>query len=110
MKIEEYLESLPSKIISGEDVQLYDHSLREIFEFTNLDNSDIFYHLGCGDGKGIAIALEEFHVKKAIGIDIDKKKIDYGTNLLKEKNLVNGNLICKNIIASDFNDATVILF
>jgi hypothetical protein len=33
VKIEDYLQSLPKSIISGEDVQLLDHSLREIFEF-----------------------------------------------------------------------------
>jgi len=46
LKLEEYLESLPQKIISGEDVQLPDHSFREIFEFTDLDKDDVFYHLG----------------------------------------------------------------
>ena len=45
MKLEEYLDSLPQKIISGEDVQLPEHSLREIFDFVNLNEKDVFYHL-----------------------------------------------------------------
>ena len=45
MKIEEYLKSLPDNIISGEDVQLPEHSYSKIFEFLNLNGKDVFYHL-----------------------------------------------------------------
>jgi hypothetical protein len=109
LKIEEYLKSLPQGILSGEDVQLPEHSLKEIFRFAELGTADVFYHLGCGDGKGIQIALEQFHVKKAVGIDIDNNKIQVGKQFLKEKNL-DGELICENILDSEFNDATTILF
>ena len=44
MKIEEYLKSLPDNIISGEDVQLPEHSYSKIFEFLNLNGKDVFYH------------------------------------------------------------------
>jgi len=74
VKIEDYLASLPQSIISGQDVQLPDNAFREIFRFVQLNKDDVFYHLGCGNGKGIAIALEEFCVKKAVGIDNDKEK------------------------------------
>ena len=87
MKLEDYLSSLPNGIISGEDVQLPDRSFRQIFKFANLGRDDVFYHLGCGNGRGVEIALEEFRVKKAIGIDIDRKKIDIAKNLLQEKKL-----------------------
>ena len=69
MKIEEFLKSLPNNIISGDNVQLPEYSFRRIFKFLDLNEKDIFYHLGCGDGKGIAIASEEFNVKKAVGIE-----------------------------------------
>ena len=42
LKIEEYLQSLPQGIMSGEDVQLNEHSLKEIFEFVELRTDDIF--------------------------------------------------------------------
>ena len=95
--------------MSGEDVQLPIHSLKEIFEFANLGKEDIFYHLGCGNGKGIQIALQEFHVKRAVGIDIDSKKIELAIKLLDEENL-QAEIINENILDSKFNDATVILF
>ncbi len=75
MKIEEYIKSLPGNIISGDDVQLPDDSFRKIFEFLELDENDIFYHLGCGEGKGIFLARNEFHVKKAVGIDKSKNMV-----------------------------------
>lgn len=110
MKLEEYLETLPSSILSGNDVQLPEHSFREIFEFANLSKDDVFYHLGCGDGKGLAIALGEFGVRKVIGIDIDRKKIEQANSLLQEKNLDQGHVICKDVTDAIFDDATVILF
>jgi hypothetical protein len=50
VKIEDYIKSLPSDIISGNDVQLPERALTKIFEFLNLDENDVFYHLGCGEG------------------------------------------------------------
>lgn len=109
MKLEEYLKSLPENIVNGENVQLPDKSFRDIFDFVDLGETDVFYHLGCGDGEGIRIALEEYNVKKAIGIDIDESKIKYAENSLIKKSL-SGDLICEDIQKSDISDATVILF
>ena len=64
MKIEEYIKSLPNDVISGNDVQLPEYSFRKIFKFLNLNENDIFYHLGCGDGTGLVVAKEEFTPKK----------------------------------------------
>jgi 16S rRNA A1518/A1519 N6-dimethyltransferase RsmA/KsgA/DIM1 with predicted DNA glycosylase/AP lyase activity len=110
MKLEDYLASLPNGIISGEDVQLPDHAFREIFEFVKLGNNDVFYHLGCGNGRGLTIALEEFSVKKAVGIDNDIKKINDAKNSLYEKKLDNAQVFEEDVLNSNFNEATVILF
>jgi len=84
LKIEEYLKSLPENIVSGEDVQLPDRSFREIFNFVNLGKNDIFYHLGCGNGRGIMLSLKEYNVKKAVGIDNNPDKIKHAKeHLLK---------------------------
>ncbi len=103
MKIEDYLESLPQNLIIGDDVQLSDKSFREIFNFVKLGPDDIFYHLGCGDGKGVKIAIEEFNVKKGVGIDKNSQKIN-----LAKKNP--GEFFCNDIKNLEFLDATVILF
>lgn len=109
MKIEEYLKLLPENIVSGEDVQLPDKSFREIFDFVNLDKNDIFYHLGCGDGKGVVLALKEYNVKRAVGIDNNPAKIKQASDVLNQNNLP-GEVICKDIQNTDISDATVILF
>ena len=109
MKIEEYLETLPKNILSGEDVQLPEKSLREIFKFSNLGKDDIFFQLGCNNEKGIEIAINEFKVKKAIGIDNNLEKIQNAQKNIKEKN-IDVKLIHQDIEESDISDATVILF
>ena len=109
MKIEEYLEKLPNNVLSGEDVQLSDKSFREIFNFINLNEKDVFYHLGCGDEKGIEIAINEFKVKKAVGVDNNQKKIEKAKKNLEEKDIT-AELICQNIEESNVSDATAILF
>ena len=110
MKIEEFLKSLPNNIISGDNVQLPEYSFRRIFKFLDLNEKDIFYHLGCGDGKGIAIASEEFNVKKAVGIENNKENIQQAEKLLKKKNLKNIELLFEDIKTAKMNDATVVLF
>ena len=109
MRINEYLETLPKNLLSGEDVQLPEKSLREIFKFSNLGKEDIFFHLGCNSEKGIEVAINEFKVKKAIGIDNNLEKIQNAQKNIKEKN-INAKLIHQNIEESDISDATVILF
>ena len=110
MKIEEFLKSLPNNIISGDNVQLPEYSFRRIFKFLDLNEKDIFYHLGCGDGKGIAIASEEFNVKKAVGVENNKENIQQAEKFLKKKNLKNIELLFEDIKTAKINDATVVLF
>jgi hypothetical protein len=109
LKIEEYLQTLPKNLLSGEDVQLPEKSLRDIFKFSNLGQDDIFFHLGCNNEKGIEIAINEFKVRKAVGIDNSLEKIQNAQKNIKEKN-INIKLIHQKIEESDISDATVILF
>lgn len=110
MKIEEYLKTLPQSIMTGEDVELRDDTLREILEFASVGKDDIFYHLGCGNGKSLVLALERFGVKKAVGIDNNEQKIKTAKATLEQKKLDRWTLKCEDILQSDISDATVILF
>ena len=109
MKIEEYLDTLPENVLSGEDVQLSEKSFRDIFKLAELNENDVFYHLGCGDERGLELALKEFKVKKAVGIDNNPEKIENAKKAL-EKNNINADLICKKIEETDISEATVIFF
>ena len=110
IKIEEYLTTLPESILSGQDVQLPDQTFREIFKFVNLGNDDTFCHLGCGDGKGLVIAKEEFGAKRVIGVDNSKEKINAVEKLWHEKDQTNVDIILDDVLNTEFYDATVILF
>ena len=110
MKIEDYISTLPSSIIKGEEIELSDNTIRDIFRFAQLGENDVFYHLGCGNGNSITIALKEFTVKKAIGIDNNEEKITNAQKLLEEKHITNGIFKCQDVIDSDISDATVVLF
>lgn len=101
---------MPQKIISGDDVQLPRHAFLDIFKFANLDENDVFYHIGCGDGIGVFIAKEEFGVKKSVGIDIDQGKIVLAKKTLQGKKLQDCHFLNENILDSKFDDATVVLF
>lgn len=109
MKIDEYLETLPENLLSGEDVQLPEKSLKEIFNFIDLKKEDVFYHLGCGNEKGVEIAAKEFQVKKAVGIDNNCEKIENAKKNLKKKQ-IQVELICQDILDSEMSDASVVLF
>ena len=85
MKIQEYLETLPKNLLNGEDVQLPEKSLRDIFKFSNLGKDDVFFHLGCNNEKGVEMAINEFKVKKAIGIDKNLKKIQNAQKNIEKK-------------------------
>ena len=109
MKIQEYLETLPKNLLNGEDVELPEKSLRDIFKFSNLGKDDVFFHLGCNNEKGVEMAINEFKVKKATGIDKNLKKIQNAQKNIEKKN-INVKMIHENILKSNISDATVILF
>ena len=110
MKIEDYLNTLPESILSGQNIQLSKQSFREIFKFARLDKDHIFYHLGCGDGTGLAIAKEEFNAKKVIGVDNSKEKIDSANELLNKKNILDVETIFDDVSNVNIDNADVILF
>ena len=109
MKIEEYLSTLPSNILSGEEIQIPPDSIREIFRFADLGENDVFYHLGCGEGASLSIAKQEFNVKSAIGIDNSKKMIDNAKKNIEKDKISDVKIIEQDILEADLSDASVIL-
>ncbi len=102
MKLEEYVKTLPGEIMSGEQVQLPDDSLRDMLDILELNDNDVFYHLGCGDGSSVRMALQR-GVKKAVGVDWDKSKI----RLIEDPK---AEFACCDVRDADISDATAILF
>jgi trans-aconitate methyltransferase len=108
LEIDELLSSLPQSIVSGDAISLPDNVIRKILNFAKLKKSDVFYHLGCGEGNAVAIAVIEFGVKKSIGVEISK-----ATAIRARKNIAglkNAEIINSDIRKAVISEATVLLF
>ena len=76
MDISEFVSSLPENVLTGDDISLPESVIRKIFRFGEVNNDDIFYHLGCGVGNTVQIAAKEFGVKRSVGVEI-RDEIDF---------------------------------
>lgn len=108
MELKEFLSSLPQAIISGEAVSLPDNVIRRIFKFAKLKKSDVFYHLGCGEGNTIKIAAEEFGVKRAVGIELNEATAAKARE--RVAGIKNAEIVNADIRKADISDATVLFF
>ncbi len=108
MKIDEFFSTLPSSVVSGEDIILPADFLRKLFSFSEISKNDVFYYLGIGNNySSLFIARDEFGVKKAVGIDINPDIVSMIKSKLKpdEKNIF---VMCDDIQKADLSEATVI--
>ena len=108
MELGDFLSSLPQSVLSGERVSLSDSVIRKILIFAKLKKSDIFFHLGCGEGNAVAIAAKEFGAKKSVGIEIDKSLADKAVKNIA--GIKNAYIINADIRKADISDATILLF
>jgi hypothetical protein len=72
LKIQDFLSSLPQSVIKGENIPISDSVVKKMLKIAKVNKKDIFYDLGYGNNNSITIAVKEFKVKKAVGIDIGK--------------------------------------
>jgi trans-aconitate methyltransferase len=108
LELDEFLSTLPQSIVAGEAISLPDNVIRKIFKFAKLKKSDIFYHLGCGEGNAVVIAAKEFGVKRSVGIEIKKST---AAKARKEvAGIKNAEIINADVRKADISDATVLLF
>jgi trans-aconitate methyltransferase len=94
--------------LKGDAVSLPDSVLRRIFKLASLRKSDVFYHLGSGDGRVVELAVREFSVKKSIGIEIDASVARKAGKRLAQ--VANAEIIEGDIRKADISEATVLLF
>lgn len=108
MELDEFLSSLPQSIVTGEAVSLPDSVVRKIFKFAELKKSDVFCHLGCGKGNTVAIAANEFGVKKSIGVELDKRTAAKARKQIA--GIKNAEIVNADIRKADISGATILLF
>src|SRR5919202_615128 len=49
LNIDDFMSTLPTSILSGDDIKIPDLFFRKIFTFSELNSNDIFYYLGIGN-------------------------------------------------------------
>ena len=104
MKIEEYLNTLPTEIMNGENVELPERAIRDILNFGELQQDEIFCHIGCGSGKVLSVAAE--YGAKMYGIEKNPSKANIASQLLGS----NACIIRGDITKCKIPDADLILF
>jgi hypothetical protein len=95
-------------MLRGDTVNLPDHVIRKILKFAELRKSDVFYHLGCGDGRAAEIAAREFKVKRSVGVEIDGRYAELARRRLAP--IANTKVISEDMLEADISKASVILF
>lgn len=108
MNINEFISTLPTSVVKGDDVSLPDEVIRRMFKLARLSKNDIFYDLGCGSSNAVYIASTEYKAKKSIGIEKRKKSV--ASLLEKTRSLRNVRVIIDDIRKVNISDGNVFLF
>lgn len=108
MNLDELLSSLPQSTLKGDTVSLSDNVIRRLLGLASIRKSDVFFHLGSGDGRAVEIAAREFDVRKSVGVEIDESMAEKARNRLA--GLANAEIVLKDIRKADISKATVLLF
>ena len=70
---------------------------------------DVVYDLGCGDGRVLFTAVQEFNVARAVGYDLDQEMIEALEKKIKESGMV-GRIVAiqTNFLEVDLSPATIV--
>jgi len=61
--------------------------VREAFRYIRLGRDDVFYDLGCGDGRVAVLAASEFKVKRAICVEKNPQLAEKAMSRVREERL-----------------------
>lgn len=82
---------------------------RAMLKLANAGPDDIVYDLGCGDGRILILAVKEFDVKKAVGIDNDPMRIAEATKNAKKNNVLDKVVLIEDDFFNvDISEATIV--
>ncbi len=82
--------------------------VEKMLSIAGVNSKDILYDLGCGDGRVVVTAAKELRVRRAVGVDIDPKRISESNENARRAG-VSGQVSFhqKNLFDEDYRDATV---
>ncbi|MEM0001858.1 MAG: protein-lysine N-methyltransferase [Desulfurococcaceae archaeon] len=83
--------------------------VRAMLKLANAGPEDVVYDLGCGDGRILVVAVKEFNVKKAIGVEIDREKYKLAVSRIREEGIDGrAEVIHGDFFETNISDATVV--
>ncbi len=91
-----------------EDYQSNRH-IRKLLSLARATKRDVFYDLGCGRGQLCAVAVTEFGVKRAVGIELHKGRAAKAAAYVEKLGLSDRiEIRNEDFIDSDLRDATIV--
>jgi len=82
---------------------------RKMFELANLRPSDAFYDLGCGDASVLLFAVKQFHVRKAVGFENERRRRAKALQRVEQEGFSDRITIKGDMRGADLSQADVIL-
>jgi precorrin-6B methylase 2 len=71
----------------GDPIRFTNQEFRKMFDLAKLNSADVFYDLGSGWGQSLIVALTEYDVKFAVGIEQDTERQAVSIARLKKRGL-----------------------
>lgn len=104
-----FISGIVSFLYGAPFVALSKGKIRRALKQCGLSEDDVFCDLGCGDGRTLLIAVEEFNVKKAVGWEISLfpfflAKLAAGRSKAKDRIEIYN----KDLLSADISKATFI--
>ena len=83
--------------------------VRTMLELVEAGPGDTVFDLGCGDGRILMMAVEEFGVDRAVGYELNKHLFDTALNNVASKNLEEKiEVVMGNFLEADLSPATIV--
>ena len=93
----------------GPSICLSNRQIRKMFRLAEASKKDVFYDLGCGAGQLCIIAVSEFQVKRAVGIDSHKGRAKKARERIRNLGLQEKvSIIDGYFERTNFEDATIV--
>ena len=83
--------------------------VNKMLELVEAGLGDVLYDLGCGDGRFLITAVDEFNVEKAVGYEINKHLYEVAEDNVAKSGLIDQIRIeSGDFMEADFSEATII--
>ena len=94
--------------LGPEDYQS-DRHIRKLLHLARASKGDVFYDLGCGRGGLCVVAVAEFGVKRAVGIELHRGRAAKAARSVQELGLADRvEIRYEDFMESDLHDATIV--